>query len=197
LDIVSTSLDWLTTTDGRPDRSALGQRIDQAQVDLNHAVKDAQQQAGEATANARSKWAQVKADVVARMDDVKAKIDQRNRQLDAKAAARDADWVEGDAADAIDYPAWTVDNARLAVLDAIDARAYARTMSRFFHPLTWRACHSTAIDSTVRTNPSDSPTTPASQSRGATTLHLAPQQSAHALAHGWQGGQCPGRGGIC
>jgi hypothetical protein len=38
------------------------------------------------------------------MDDVKAKIDQRNRQLDAKAAARDADWVEDDAADAIDYP---------------------------------------------------------------------------------------------
>ena len=26
---------------------------------------------------------------------------------------------------AIDYAAWTVDNARLAVLDAIDARAYA------------------------------------------------------------------------
>ena len=29
------------------------------------------------------------------------------------------------AAAAIDYAAWTVDNARLAVLDAIDARAYA------------------------------------------------------------------------
>ena len=29
------------------------------------------------------------------------------------------------AAAAIDYASWTVDNARLAVLDAIDARVYA------------------------------------------------------------------------
>src|SRR6266545_2456376 len=69
-------------------RDQLRQRIDQAQVDMNLAVKDAKQQA-------------------------------------AKAAASDADRAEGDAADAIDYAEWTVDNARLAVLDAIDARAYA------------------------------------------------------------------------
>src|SRR6266568_316536 len=72
-------------------RDQLRQRIDQAQVDMNLAVKDAKQQAGEAAASARSKWAQMKAD----------------------------------AADTIDYAEWTVDNARLAVLDAIDARAYA------------------------------------------------------------------------
>jgi glycerol-3-phosphate dehydrogenase len=92
---------------------------------MNLAVKDAKQQAGEAAASAHGKWAQMKADAAARMDDVKAKIDSRNRQLDAKAAASDADWAEGDAADAIDYAEWTVDNARLAVLDAIDACAYA------------------------------------------------------------------------
>jgi glycerol-3-phosphate dehydrogenase len=92
---------------------------------MNLAVEDAKQQAGEAAASAQGKWAQMKADAAARMDDVKAKIDRRNRQLDAKAAASDADWAEGDAADAIDYAEWTVDNARLAVLDAIDARAYA------------------------------------------------------------------------
>jgi glycerol-3-phosphate dehydrogenase len=40
-------------------------------------------------------------------------------------AASDADWAEDDAAAAIDYADWCVDNARLAVLDAIDARAYA------------------------------------------------------------------------
>jgi hypothetical protein len=32
---------------------------------------------------------------------------------------------EVDAANAIDYAAWAVDNARIAVLDALDARAYA------------------------------------------------------------------------
>jgi hypothetical protein len=67
----------------------------------------------------------MKADAAARRDDVKAKIDQRNRELDAKTAASEAGWAEADAADALDYAAWTVSDARLAVLDAIDARAYA------------------------------------------------------------------------
>src|SRR6266511_464338 len=71
-------------------RDQLRRRIDQAQVDINLAVNDAQQQAGEAAASARGRGAQMKA-----------------------------------AAAAIDYAEWSVDSARLAVLDAIDARAYA------------------------------------------------------------------------
>jgi hypothetical protein len=111
-------------------REQLRQRIDQAQVDIDQAAKDAQQQAGQAAASAKSKWAQMKADASARMDDVKAKIDQRNRQLGASAAASDADWAESDATAALDYAEWTVDNARLAMLDAIDARAYADERAR-------------------------------------------------------------------
>jgi hypothetical protein len=34
-------------------------------------------------------------------------------------------WAESDAADAIDLAEWAADNAQLAVLVAIDARAYA------------------------------------------------------------------------
>ena len=41
-----------------------------------------------------------------RREDIKAKIDKRADQLDAKAAATDADWAEQDAADAIDYAVW-------------------------------------------------------------------------------------------
>jgi hypothetical protein len=106
-------------------RDQLRQRIDQARVDVNLAGKDARQQVDAATDRARSKWAQLKADTVAKLDDVEAKMDRRADQLDAKVAARQADGAEADAADAIDYAAWTVDNARLAVLDAIDARVYA------------------------------------------------------------------------
>jgi hypothetical protein len=40
-------------------------------------------------------------------------------------ATTDADMAEADATAAIDHAAWTIDNARLAVLDVIDARAYA------------------------------------------------------------------------
>jgi hypothetical protein len=82
------------------------------------AAKDARQDASAAAASARSKWAQVKADAA-------AKLDRRADQRDAKLAARQADGAEADAADAIEFAAWTVDHARLAVLDAIDARASA------------------------------------------------------------------------
>jgi hypothetical protein len=106
-------------------RERLRQRIDQAQADLDQAGKDAQQQAGQASDRAQSRWAQMKADAAAKRDDAKAKIDKRTRELDANAAASDADWAEADAADAIDYAAWTVENAQLTILDAIDARTYA------------------------------------------------------------------------
>jgi hypothetical protein len=106
-------------------RDQLKQRIHQAQDDLDVTVEDTEQQAGVAAAEARSKWAQMKADAAARREDIKAKIDKRTRELDAKAATKEADWAETDALAAIDYSAWTVYMARLAVLDAIDARLYA------------------------------------------------------------------------
>jgi len=106
-------------------REQLRQRIDQAKVDVDLAAMDARQQVGEAAASARSKWAQMKADAAAKLDDFEAKMDRRADQRDAKLAARQADGAEADAADAIEFAAWTVDHARLAVLDAIDARVYA------------------------------------------------------------------------
>jgi hypothetical protein len=64
------------------------------------------------------------------MDETEARMDRQADQLDAKLAARQADGAEADAADAIDFAAWTVDNAQLAVLDAIDARAYADELAK-------------------------------------------------------------------
>ena len=107
------------------DRDQLKQRVDQAQDEANKAVADAKQRADQAADRAQSKWAQMKTDAAARREDIKAKINKRADQLDAKAAAKDADWAEEDAADAIDYAIWVVSDAQLAVLDALDARAYA------------------------------------------------------------------------
>jgi len=106
-------------------RDQLRQRIDQAKGDIDRAIVDAQQHVDEAADTARGRWAQLKVDAVAKMDDLEEKIDKRTAELDARAAATEADFAEADAADAIDYAGWAVDNARLAVLDAIDARAYA------------------------------------------------------------------------
>jgi hypothetical protein len=64
------------------------------------------------------------------MDDVQAKIDKRTRELDADMAADDAAWAEANAADALDYAEWAVDNAQLVMLDAIDARSYADDLAR-------------------------------------------------------------------
>ena len=57
---------------------------------------------------ARCKWTQMKVDAAAHRDVIKAKIDKRTRELDAKAAASEADWAESDAFAALDYSAWTV-----------------------------------------------------------------------------------------
>jgi hypothetical protein len=111
-------------------REQLRQRIDQARVDLDLAAKDARQHVGEAATSTRSKWAQMKADAAAKLDDLEAKMDRRADQHDAKVAARQADGAEADAADAIEFAAWTVDHARLAVLDAIDARVYADELAK-------------------------------------------------------------------
>jgi hypothetical protein len=111
-------------------REQLRQRIDQAKVDMDLAATDARQQVGEAAASARSTWAEMKADAAAKLDDFEAKMDRRADQRDAKLAASQADGAEADAADAIEFAAWTVDNARLAVPDAIDARAYADELAQ-------------------------------------------------------------------
>ena len=81
-------------------------RIDRARADLGRSVQDARQE-------------------VSQMSDVKANIDKRTRYADAKVAAKDADWAEADAAEALDFADWAVENAQLAILDAIHARGYA------------------------------------------------------------------------
>jgi hypothetical protein len=111
-------------------REQLRQRIDQVKVDMDLAATDARWQVGEAAASARSTWAEMKADAAAKLDDFEAKMDRRADQRDAKLAASQADGAEADAADAIEFAAWTVDNARLAVPDAIDARAYAGELAQ-------------------------------------------------------------------
>ena len=108
----------------------LKERIDRAQADLDQSAAKARQEVSQAADSARAKWAQVKVDAAAKMSDVKANIDKRSRQLDAKGAANDADWAEADAADALDFADWAVENAQLAMLDAIHARAYADKLAK-------------------------------------------------------------------
>jgi hypothetical protein len=108
----------------------LTQRIEQAQADLDQSVEQTRQEISQAADSARAKWAQLKADAAAKMSDVKANVDKRNRQADAKLAATEADWAEVDSADALDFADWAVENAQLAMLDAIHARASADRLAK-------------------------------------------------------------------
>ena len=101
----------------------LRQRIDQAQVETDRPAQETQ--LSPQGRDAQNKWAKMRADASGKMGDVKARMDKRNREMDANMAADDAEWAEADAVEAIDYAAWTLDNARVSILDAIDARANA------------------------------------------------------------------------
>jgi hypothetical protein len=105
-------------------RDQLRRRI--AEADQNRVSKDPHRFAETPAGN---KWKQMKSDAAAKMDEVKARMDKRAREMDADMAATDADLAEADASAAIEYAAYMIDNARLAALDAIDARAYASVVA--------------------------------------------------------------------
>ena len=50
--------------------------------------------------------------------------------MDAKVAASDADWAEADSVEALDFADWAVENAQLAMLDAVHARAHADKLAK-------------------------------------------------------------------
>jgi hypothetical protein len=106
-------------------RDQLRQRIDQAKVDVDLAAKgrppgrecgrgQRQEQVGADEGRYRRQNGRPPG-----QDRQAGRPDRRQHRRRRRGLAED------DAAAAIDYASWTVDNARLAVLDAIDARAYA------------------------------------------------------------------------
>jgi hypothetical protein len=112
----------------RESREQLRQRIDQAQADADRPAPEPLQSAQ--PPEAHSKWAKMRADANDKMRDVKARMDKRDRETDANVAAEEANWAENDALNAIDFASRTLDNARLAILDAIDGRAFADAQAR-------------------------------------------------------------------
>jgi hypothetical protein len=92
---------------------------------------DLRQRAAKARSAAQAAVSESREQLRQRIDQAKVDVDlagkDARQQVDAAAADARSKWAQmkADAAAALDYASWTVDNARLAVLDAIDARAYA------------------------------------------------------------------------
>lgn len=106
-------------------RQQLEQRIDKAQAETDRRLDEAKQQAGAAADRTQNLWEQKRSDAKARVAEIKSKAHHRRERIDANVAAGDADMAEAEAADAIDFADWAIENAQLAVLDALYLRARA------------------------------------------------------------------------
>jgi hypothetical protein len=100
-------------------------RISKAKADAARAQDEAKAKAAQAADKTQSRWAAMKADFSAKVSQMQEDIDRKRDEHDVKAAQRHADDAEDNALDALDFAAWAVDQADVAVLDATDARAWA------------------------------------------------------------------------
>jgi sulfite reductase alpha subunit-like flavoprotein len=100
-------------------------RWEQARADATVTTDKVNQQIRSAGDSAAKDWNARKAKVAADMEALKAKVVRKKHELDAKRAESEADNLEWDASFAIDYAIASVDQARLAVLDALAGRIRA------------------------------------------------------------------------
>ena len=100
-------------------------RWEQARADATATTEIVNEQIESVGDRAAKDWNARKAKIAADMDALKAKVVRKKRELDARLAAKEADRLESDASVAIDYAIAAVDQARLAVLDAVDGRIHA------------------------------------------------------------------------
>jgi chromosome segregation ATPase len=104
-------------------------RISQARADIAARQDAAKDQVEQAADRVEGHWQAMRADATAKMHAFQDRIDRKRDEHDAKLAAKDADAAAREAADALDYAGWAVDQAQLAVLYAVDARNRADTLA--------------------------------------------------------------------
>jgi hypothetical protein len=100
-------------------------RKEQAHAAATKAVEKVNQEVKSANDTATRNWSAVKAKIADDMNHLKANIAHAKHERDVKRAENHADRLEWEAGFAIDYAVATVEQARLAVLDAVDGRLAA------------------------------------------------------------------------
>jgi ribosomal protein L9 len=101
-------------------------RKQKARADAMAAVEKVNQKIESANSDAERDWNALKAKVTADVAALKAKVDETRHTHEVKRAERRADQLEWEAGFAIDYAIASVEQANLAVLDAIDGRVQAQ-----------------------------------------------------------------------
>ena len=97
-------------------------RKEQAHAAATKAVEKVNQEVKSANDTATRNWAAVKAKIADDMNHLKADITHKKHEHDVQRAESRADRLEWEAGFAIDYAIASVEQAKLAVLDAVDGR---------------------------------------------------------------------------
>jgi hypothetical protein len=100
-------------------------RKQQAHAAATKAVEKVNQEVKSANESATRNWTTVKAKIADDMNHLKADITHAKHEHDVKRAEKRADRLEWEAGFAIDYAIASVEQAKLAVLDAVDGRLSA------------------------------------------------------------------------
>jgi cell division septum initiation protein DivIVA len=113
------------STASQQNHEELERRITAAHAAADQALDEAGKRASGVATEVQSSWDRMQADARAHVATLQSKARKRADQIDADVAESDAEFAEADAQAALDYAGWAIENARGAILDAIDARAYA------------------------------------------------------------------------
>ena len=105
-------------------------RREQARATATAAVEKVNQEIKSAGSSAVRDWNTVKAKIAADMIALKANVAHAKHDRDVKRAENLSDRLEWEAGFAIDYAIASVEQAKLAVLDAIDGRIAAEDAKR-------------------------------------------------------------------
>ena len=97
-------------------------RVAQAQAAAEETIQRVNQNIKSVSDTTSAKWNGLKAKIAADMDNLKSKVAQKKHDLDVKRAANYAELLDEDASFAIDYAIASIEQAKLAVLDAIAGR---------------------------------------------------------------------------
>ena len=97
-------------------------RVAQAQSAAEEAVQKVNQNIKSASDTASAKWNGLKAKIAADVDDLRSKVAQRKHDVSVNRAANYSQMLDEDASYAIDYAIASIEQAKVAVLDAIAGR---------------------------------------------------------------------------
>ena len=114
-------------------REQLEARVAEARATAQRRREEMKARSAKMHGDLASAWASLQAHVQEQFEKIRAKLEEKRDDLDAKAAERRAERAEANAADAIDFASWAVDEAEAAALEATDARKIADALRRACH----------------------------------------------------------------